>query len=97
MNRYETVFILTPVLSDVGIVSGVTSWGIYVELPNTVEGMIRLADMEDDQYEFQEEKYRVTGHYTGREYRMGQKVRVRVERVDKITRTIDFSMIEEGD
>lgn len=80
-----------------GIVSGVTSWGIYVELPNTVEGMVRLADMEDDQYEFQEEKYRVTGHYTGREYRMGQKVKVRVERVDKITRTIDFSMIEEGD
>ena len=80
-----------------GIISGVTSWGIYVELPNTVEGMVRLADMADDRYDFEEEKYRVTGHHTGREYRMGQTVRVKVERVDKLTRTIDFSMVTEGD
>ena len=80
-----------------GVVSGVTSWGIYVELENTVEGMVRLADMMDDRYDFEEEKYRVTGHYTGREYRMGQAVRVKVEQVDKLTRTIDFSMVTEGD
>ncbi len=78
-----------------GVVSGVTSWGIYVELPNTVEGMVRLSDMTDDRYDFEEEKYRVTGHHTGREYRMGQKVRVQVVRVDKLTRTIDFAMINE--
>ena len=78
-----------------GVVSGVTSWGIYVELPNTVEGMVRLADMDDDQYEFEEEKYRVKGHYTGKEYRMGQNVTVQVVRVDKLTRTIDFAMMEE--
>lgn len=79
-----------------GVVSGVTSWGIYVELPNTVEGMVRLADMDDDQYEFEEDKYRVKGHYSGREYRMGQKVQVKVERVDKLTKTIDFVMMDEA-
>lgn len=79
-----------------GIVSGVTSWGIYVELPNTVEGMVRLADLTDDQYEYEKEKYRVAGRYTGREYRMGQRVSVRVERVDKQTREIDLIFYEEG-
>lgn len=79
-----------------GVVSGVTSWGIYVELPNTVEGMVRLADMQDDQYQFEEDKYRVIGHYTGKEYRMGQKVQVKVVRVDKLTRTIDFVMMDEA-
>ena len=57
--------------------------------------MVRLADMSDDQYDFEEEKYRVIGHYTGREYRMGQKVFIRVVSVDKLTRTIDFAMIDE--
>lgn len=76
-----------------GVVSGVTSWGIYVELPNTVEGMVRLADMTDDQYNYEEEKYRVLGHYSGREFRMGQKVTVEVAAVDKLTRTIDFKMV----
>lgn len=78
-----------------GVVSGVTSWGIYVELPNTVEGMVRLADMADDRYDFEEDKYRVIGHHTGKEYRMGQKVQIQVARVDKLTRTIDFVMIDE--
>lgn len=78
-----------------GVVSGVTSWGIYVELPNTVEGMVRLVDMNDDRYNFEEEHYRVVGHYTGKEYRMGQSVSVQVVRVDKLTRTIDFVMMEE--
>ncbi|MCH5252884.1 MAG: ribonuclease R [Lachnospiraceae bacterium] len=77
-----------------GIVSGVTSWGIYVELPGTVEGMVRLSDMTDDHYEFEEEKYRVLGHYSGREYRMGQKVKVMVAGVDKLSKTIDFEMVE---
>lgn len=80
-----------------GVVSGVTSWGIYVELSNTVEGMVRLADMEDDQYHFEEDKYRVVGHYTGKEYRMGQKVQVKVAHVDKLTRTIDFVMMDDAD
>ena len=73
-----------------GIVSGVTGWGIYVELGNTVEGMIRLADMEDDSYDYDSENYRVIGKYSGREYRLGQKLRVQVANADPITRTVDF-------
>ena len=57
--------------------------------------MVRLADMSDDQYDFEEEKYRVIGHYTGKEYRMGQKVFIRVISVDKLTQTIDFAMMDE--
>lgn len=76
-----------------GVISGVTSWGIYVELPNTVEGMVRLSDMDDDRYFFEEEQYRVIGHDSGREFRMGQQVTVEVWNVDKMTHTIDFRMV----
>lgn len=79
-----------------GVISGVTKWGIFVELPNTVEGMVRIADMDDDQYKFEEDKYRVIGHYTGKEYSMGQSVTIQVIRVDKLTKTIDFAMMCEG-
>lgn len=78
-----------------GIVSGVTSWGVYVELPNTVEGMIRLGDFEDDQYECDAENYRVIGKYSRKEIRLGQKIRVQVARVDMTTRTIDFLQADE--
>ena len=76
-----------------GVISGVTSWGIYVELPNTVEGMVRLADMQDDRYVFEEDKYRVIGHRSGRIFQMGQAVKVVVENVDLPTRNIDFAMV----
>ena len=73
-----------------GVISGVTSWGIYVELPNTIEGMIRLADLTDDVYEYDAANYRVVGTYSAKEYRLGQKMRVQVVRADKNLRTIDF-------
>lgn len=78
-----------------GIVSGVTSWGVYVELPNTVEGMIRLSDMRDDVYEYDSENYKVTGRSSRREYRLGQKLHVQVANVDTFSRTIDFVIPEE--
>ena len=80
-----------------GIISGVTSWGIYVELPNTVEGMVRISDMHGDRYIFEEEKYRVVGHHTGTEYRMGQSVQIEVTGADKQLGTIDFAIVEEKD
>lgn len=73
-----------------GVISGVTSWGIYVELPNTIEGMIRLADLTDDVYEYDAANYRVVGTYSAKEYRLGQKMRVQVVHADKNLRTIDF-------
>lgn len=77
-----------------GIISGVTSWGIYVELDNTVEGMIRLSDMDDDVYDYDSENYKVTGRYSGREYRLGQKIKIQVANADTFTRTIDFVIPE---
>lgn len=78
-----------------GRISGVTAWGIFVELPNTVEGLVRLADMIDDYYRFDEEQYQIVGEHSGRAYRLGDPVRVRVKGADAAARTIDFSLADE--
>ena len=78
-----------------GVISGVMEWGIFVELPNTVEGLVRVADMEDDFYHFIEETYEMIGERTGKSYKLGQKVKVCVEGTDRVTRTIDFSLVED--
>ncbi len=77
-----------------GIISGVTGWGIYVELPNTIEGMIALNQMEDDYYEFDEKKMLVSGKRTKRTFRLGDKVTVMVTKVDRMMGTIDFALEE---
>jgi len=76
-----------------GIISGITNYGMYVELPNTVEGMIRLSDLVDDYYWFDEENYRLVGERTYREFQLGQKVEIRINRVDKLLKTIDFLLV----
>lgn len=78
-----------------GVISGVTTWGLYVELPNTIEGMVRVADIPGDYYYFEEEKYQMVGEHTGKLYKLGQSVRVSVSAVDKLTRTIDFVLDED--
>lgn len=75
-----------------GIISGVTSWGIYVELENTVEGMVRIDDMEGDDYRYEEENFRMVGHRSGNVYALGQKVTIEVLRVDIELRTVDFGL-----
>ena len=80
-----------------GVISGVTAWGIYVELPNTIEGMVHVANMQDDHYDYHEDRYEMAGAHTGRSYKLGQKVYVRVIGADSLTRTIDFEMADEGD
>ena len=80
-----------------GVISGVTSWGMYVELPNTIEGMVRVADIPGDYYYFEEERYQLVGEKTGKIYKLGQKVRVTVSAVDKLLRTIDFELNEEDE
>ena len=76
-----------------GVVSGVTGWGIYVELENTVEGLVHVADMKDDHYEFVEQNYEMTGTHTGKTYKLGQTVRVRVTDADKLLRTVNFEIV----
>ena len=78
-----------------GLISGVTSWGIYVELGNTVEGMVPLSTLEDDFYEYQEEQLQVVGKHTGRTFRLGDEVWVQVVKADRDSRTIDFAFAEE--
>ena len=72
---------------------------MYVELPNTIEGMVRVADIPGDYYYFEEENYQMVGEHTHKIYKLGQKIRVTVDAVDKILRTIDFVIPEneEGD
>lgn len=78
-----------------GIISGVTGWGLYVELANTVEGLVHVNTLRDDYYIFDEENYELRGELTKKVYGMGQKVRVRVEDADASLKTIDFVLVEE--
>ena len=73
-----------------GVISGATSWGIYVELPNTVEGMVSANDLYDDYYIYQEENLRYLGENFHKTYTIGDKVNVRVENVNLSSKTIDF-------
>ena len=73
-----------------GVISGVTRAGLYVELPNTVEGMIRINELRDDYYEFIEDRWELEGEMTGKRYRLGEKIRVRVAAADRLARTVDF-------
>ena len=78
-----------------GIISGVTAWGIYVELPDTVEGMIRISDLTDDFYYYDEKKYILVGERTGKTYTLGQKMKIKVAGTDTARRTVDFVPFEE--
>ena len=80
-----------------GVISGVTGWGIYVELPNTVEGLVSVNSMWDDYYIYDENAFCLTGESTGKTYRLGQKVTVVVEDADPATRTVDFRLKREED
>ena len=73
-----------------GVISGVTNWGLYVELPNTVEGLIRIQELSDDYYLFDEPNYQLIGETTGKTYKLGQKIKVAVAKTDKLLKTIDF-------
>ena len=78
-----------------GVISSITEWGIYVELPNTVEGMIHVSKLPGDYFEFAEVHYVMVGTKTGIRYELGQKVKIKVQQVDMVLRTIDFLLAED--
>lgn len=78
-----------------GVITGTTSWGIYVELPNTVEGLVHVNEMADDYYIYDEEGHRWIGEHTKQIYRLGDKVYVQVVKTNIMTRTIDFRFISQ--
>ena len=75
-----------------GVISGITAYGLYVELANTVEGLVHVNSLEGDFYEFDENASKLRGARTGLTYQLGEKVRVRVKGTDRLCRTIDFEM-----
>lgn len=77
-----------------GVISGVSAWGIYVELPNTVEGLVHITSLQEDYFEYNESAYEIVGVHTGKTYKLGETVRIRVAGADKATRTIDFELVE---
>lgn len=96
--KYKQVQYIAQHKEDVfdGIVSGVTEWGIYVEMiDNKCEGMIRMSDMNDDYYEYDAKNYRVMGRRRGRIISLGDKMQVRVLNTDIDRRTIDLAMVDE--
>ena len=76
-----------------GIISGVTGWGLYVELPNTVEGLVHVNTLRDDYYIFDQETYELRGEMTKKVYKLGDNVCVRVADADKMLKTVDFELV----
>ncbi len=74
------------------IISGVTNFGFFAELDNTVEGLVHVSSLDDDYYEYDEESYSLIGHRTKRRFRLGDRVRVQVVNVDLEERRIDFEL-----
>jgi len=78
-----------------GLISGVSKWGIYVELEgNKCEGMVSLRNMQDDFYYLDEENYRVIGSRYGKEYQLGNPVRIKVKSIDLSKKQMDFELVE---
>ncbi|MCR4843104.1 MAG: ribonuclease R [Eubacterium sp.] len=77
-----------------GAVGSLTGWGIYVVLPNTIEGMVRLEDIPGDFYEFDEDRMIVRGNHRGGVFKIGDPVEIRVKGADKRERTIDFEFTD---
>ncbi len=78
----------------VGVISGVTEWGIYVEIiENKCEGMVRMRDIKDDYYTFDERQYAIVGERTNKTYQLGDEVRVMVKDTDLVKRHLDFTLL----
>ena len=97
-DYYKAVYMADKVGEEFdGVVSSVTSFGIFVELPDTVEGLSRLASMSDDYYIYDEMTYTIIGERTKKTYRIGDPVRIRVENVNIDLREIDFKILHKLD
>ncbi|MCR5665471.1 MAG: ribonuclease R [Eubacterium sp.] len=78
-----------------GVISSITAFGIYVELANTIEGLIHVTRLTDDYYYYDEERHVMVGEAKNKEYKLGQTVRIKVVDTDVMRHTIDFSMVSE--
>lgn len=79
-----------------GVISGITGWGIYVELENTIEGMVRAADLPGDFFYYDEAHYEMVGEATQKRYKLGERLTIQVKGTDRANRTIDFCIPQEA-
>ena len=96
--KYKTVEYMQERIGQIfeGTVSGVTEWGMYVEIDDTkVEGMIPLREIKNDYFVFDEESYTLTGKRTNRKFTLGSRVKIRVEKANLEQRLLDYSLIWE--
>lgn len=95
--RYKQVEYLSRFIGEEfeGVISGLTDWGIYVELiENKCEGMIPIRDLGDDYYDYDEKNYVLVGRHTGRRYRLGDKLRIKVAQANLERKQIDFALLD---
>ncbi len=78
-----------------GVISSVTSFGMYVELPNTIEGLVHMTTLKDDYYYYDDDHYELVGDHTNKRYKLGQALKIRVIGVDELTHNIDFEVMQE--
>ena len=76
-----------------GIISSVTNFGLFVELPNTIEGLVHVSYMTDDYYRYDERHFAMIGERTGNVFRIGDEITIRVINVNKDERSIDFEIV----
>ena len=94
--KYKQVEYMSERLGQVydGVISGVTDWGIYVELnENKCEGMIPVRCLDDDYYEFDEKNYCIVGRYTGKRYQLGDELTVKIAKADLVKKQLDFVLV----
>lgn len=77
-----------------GVISGVSDWGVYVELDNKIEGMIPIAQLDDDFYIFEEKNYLIRGRHSGRVFQLGDPVRIKIWRTNLEKKQLDFLLAE---
>lgn len=98
--KYKQVEYMSDKIGQVfeGVISGVTEWGIYVEITeNKCEGMIKAREMNDDAYIFDEENYRYVGRHKGKIYALGDKVMIKVKKADLLKKQLDYAFIDDSD
>jgi len=90
--KYKQVEFMKDHLGEIytGMISGLTDWGIYVELENKIEGMIPVGELEDDFYIYDEKNFQIRGRHTGRVFQMGDQVRVKIWRANLEKKQLDF-------
>ena len=94
--KYKQVEYLMNKIGEIfdGVITGVTDWGIYVQEKNTLaDGMVRLSSIRSDYFEHEAKKYRIKGKKSGKIYRLGDEVKVKLLRADKDERQLDFELI----